>query len=121
MVYTVNRVSGKKNILIYNNDLLLLSKDDDVIFKLDLENFKYEIKFSFSDEGESYSTTFWRNTESKTLHYMLHKWDSSTYVEISKPILIEESEAGKFWMKFRNQSLENKEHRRFNLSIWQES
>ncbi|MCL1678375.1 hypothetical protein M2T92_05020 [Elizabethkingia miricola] len=120
MVIAINKTTNKKKILIYNDSILMLDKNDDIIFELNDDILKYNIKFSFNEEGEPYSTNFWKDDEKKTLHYSLNNWDSSTYVEITKPILIEEIGGTKIWMKFRNQSLQNKEHRKFNISIWKE-
>ena len=63
MVIAINKTTNKKKILIYNNSILMLDKNDDIIFELNDDILKYNIKFSFNEEGEPYSTNFWKDDE----------------------------------------------------------
>ncbi len=112
---------GINKMLIYQKSVLTLSKDDSLTFIVGNEHLEYKIKFTFTKEGEKYSTTFWENVEEKYLHYQLNNWDDNTYVEVGVPVEIKlpQSES-KIWMKFRNYSPENKNQRKFEISIWKE-
>jgi len=119
-VYSVGK-DGTRKILVYNNSILTINKNDSIVFKIKNKNLEYEIEFGFSQEGEKYSTTYWENPEKKYLRFQLHKWDSDTYVEIIVPVelAVPDSES-KFLMKFRNTSTKKSKHRRFEISIWKE-
>jgi hypothetical protein len=120
MVFAKSK-DGTQRLLVYQNSLLAVDKDDSLTFSIENEHLNYKIRFSFSSEGEKYSTTYWESEETGYLHLQLNSWDSTTYVEISKPILLKVKGSDvKFWLKFRNQSIENKPHRKFEISIWKE-
>ncbi|RUT79111.1 DUF6864 domain-containing function [Ancylomarina longa] len=120
MIVSQNK-NGQNRLLVYNESVLMPDKDDNLTFIIENENLNYKIRFTFSQEGEKYSTTFWEDSNAGYLHYQLNNWDSSTYVEVTKPVELKVLNSdSKFWMKFRNQSLENKNHRKFQLSIWKE-
>ncbi len=118
MVYTENKIDNAKRLLVYSQTILLVDREDDLVFQIENEHLKYTIRFSFSDDGEKFSTQFWENKASRVLIYKLFKWDSPTYVEISKPVVLEDEQYGKFLLKFRIESLENRNQRKFILNIW---
>jgi hypothetical protein len=112
---------NKESLLIYQNSILTLDKDDSFTFIIENEYLNYKIRFNFSDEGKKFSTTFWEDPEKGYLLYQLNNWDSSTYVEMSNPVEIKVlNNDSKFWMKFRNYSIENKNNRKFEINIWKE-
>lgn len=65
---------GTQRLLIYQNSLLAVDKDDILTFIIDNEHINYKIRFSFSTEGEKYSTTYWESEETGFLHYQLNSW-----------------------------------------------
>ena len=115
---------GKNNVdklLIYQNTILTLDKEDSFTFLIDNEHLKYNIRFEFSKEGKKYTTTFWEDPEIGYLKYQLNNWDSTTYVEMSVPVEIKvPNSKEKIWMKFRNYSVENKNNRKFEINVWKE-
>jgi len=120
MEYSLSK-DGIKKLLIYQNSLLVVDKDDDLIFEIDEPELKFTINFTFSSEGDPFSTTFWEIPDSNFLKYQLNRWDSITYVEISKPVLLKTKDSSaKFWLKFRNFSPPDNNLRKFDISIWKE-
>lgn len=112
---------GVSKMLVYRESVLTLEKDDSLTFTINNEHLQYTIKFTFSTEGEKYSTTYWEAKDGNYLHIELHNWDGNTYVEVTKPIEINVPLGdSKVWMKFRNYSNVNKNHRKFDLSVWKE-
>jgi len=114
----------KENILysvIYSESVLALDKYHKLIFIVHNKehNFKFNLVFDFDDKGEAFSTTFWETPEDNTLVYLLHKWDSPTWVEIGKPIELSGKDLnGQYFLKFRSHSFEGSPHRNFSITVW---
>ncbi len=120
MIYTQGN-DGIKKQLIYNESVLLINKDDYIYFEIRTTDFAYDVKFTFSQEGEKLTTTYWADLENKYLHYQLNNWDSNTYAEVSSPVELKViGDDSRYYMKFRNTSAENINHRRFEICIWKE-
>jgi hypothetical protein len=120
MVYAKSK-EGIRRILVYDKNVLLVDKDDEITFIINNEYLDYTLRFRFTDKGEKYSTNVWEDKKEKLLLYQLNNWDADTWVEISKPVLLDvPDKIGKFWLKFRNVSSENKSYRNFIISIWKE-
>lgn len=119
MVFSIK--DGIKKVLIYQQSVLLMNKDEVLIFEIDTPELKFNLTFSFSPEGDPFSTTFWEMPEANFLKYQLNRWDSNTWVEISKPILLRVKDSTEnFWLKFRNNSQSEKNIRKFEVTIWKE-
>lgn len=116
MVYTEGQ--NGNNQLVYSETILCLNKEDNIIFEVKNDYLDYKFKFIFRNDGEKYSTTYFPDETNRELTYQLHNWDSNSYVEISKAIILRDDSFGNFLIKFRNQSLESKNHRKFTLTIW---
>jgi hypothetical protein len=120
MVFSQSK-DGINRILVYQNSVLMIDKQDSLTFAVDNEHLKYNFKFTFSTEGEKFTTVIWENKEEGYLHYQLNNWDYSTWVEISRPIIINLPYLdGMVWMKFRTQANEQNSYRQFDISIWKE-
>jgi hypothetical protein len=118
---TAKSKNGIDRLLVYHAVIMTVEKEDSLQVSIDNEYLKYVLEFTFSNEGEKYSTTYWEKAEANYLKYQLNKWDSTTWVENIKPVILKVNGSNeKFWLKFRNQSNENKEFRHFELSVWKE-
>jgi hypothetical protein len=112
---------GINRILVYQNSILLVDKEDELTFIIDNEHLKYTVRFKFSDQGDKYSTSVWESKENRMILYQLNNWDSSSWVEISKPVTLSvPDEPSTVWIKFRNISNESKSYRQFDLTVWKE-
>ena len=120
MVYSFSK-DGIKRLLIYQQTVLLVDKEDILTFEIDNEYLKFTLNFSYSADGDPFSTTYWENQEANLLHFRLNNWDHNTWVEISKPVLLKVKDSNtKFWMRFRNNSQPTKNLRKFEVSVWKE-
>jgi hypothetical protein len=113
-------INNVKRKVVYHASLLLIHKSDELVFQIDEKELKYTLIFAFQEDGEDYSTTFTEVKEKNSLRYVLHKWNvRGTWIEIASPVKINVKDSNdQFWMKFRSTSSEEKEYRRFELTVW---
>lgn len=122
-----SEVDGIQRKLIYNNNIILIDKNDSLSFDIrsitpiDIE---FKVKFIFSDEGEKYKASHKIDSEGKTLIITLHNWYSSggRFIFTTKPWIIPTKSGNlKLYLHFRTiAEKEGQFSRSFHLSIWAE-
>jgi len=118
MVTAVSKDNSRK-IVVYESAIVAFDKEDDLIFDIETNELKYKIIIQFDSEGKSCTSTCFEDIEYSTIRYVLHNWDSPTWVEVSQPVRINVLNSKElFFMKFRNSSPNEGNCRLFNLTIW---
>lgn len=113
---------GLKRRAIYNDSVLLVSKDDSVSFsfKDTAMNIDRTFNFKFSDEGEEFKTTGNVSTDGKVINLTLFKWNNSLGTEVTTPIELTLENQKKIWVKFRTTADLPNSFRSFHLTVWVE-
>lgn len=113
--------NGVKRVLIFNDTILLVDREDSLIFKIldSTDNLSFNLNIHFSDDGKELSTTGKTSDDGKEIDITLHKWQSITGSELTKPIEFEVNDK-RVWIKFRTTADIKNDFRSFHLTIWRE-
>ncbi len=114
--------NGRVLKIVYTGSVILYSRYSVLDFEIDIENAPYLISFQFDDDsGSSLTSSVIEDTENRFLKYILHKWNSPPYVEVSAPVEISiNGTNNKYFMKFRYTGSNDSPQRKFDLTVWQE-
>jgi hypothetical protein len=121
-----SEVNGIQRKLIYNNNIILVEKNDFLTFdiKTSIIEMEFVLKFIFSDEGEKYKVSSKSEDGGKTLIITLHNWYSTNgrFVHTTQPWIIP-TKSGKYKIYIHCRTIAEKGEsysRSFHVSLWAE-
>lgn len=122
MITTINKDNSKWR-LIYNESVILLERVKKASFYVTDEkiNFKMNLDFVFSEEGEKYKTKIDISEDGFTATTTLYKWDPESdfgHVENIQPLKLKTKAGFNIWVKFRTQASNKNDFRNFQVSVW---
>lgn len=105
--------------LIFNEDIILLNKDDSISFKIDDKALKTNLIVLFVNEGEKFKADINVNGEKNIVTLKLYQWDDRE-LENTAPVIFTTKAGGQVFIKYKTNSSTEHNFRSFQISLWVE-
>ncbi|MDW3209878.1 MAG: hypothetical protein R8N23_08430 [Reichenbachiella sp.] len=119
---TASSKNGKhKRKLIFNENILLVDKYDEIQFEVKEKSLKLTLKFKFVDEGKKYAADIEQFDEGRILEFTLHGWYHDFNIENTNPVIWESTNKDQvLWIKYSTKSQKEHTFREFHITVWKE-
>ncbi|MFH0893433.1 MAG: hypothetical protein V2A54_03265 [Bacteroidota bacterium] len=114
---TVRRCVFSETVLLVNEE------EEQLIYDIidDKLKMKFQIAFTFCNEGSENSSSGNLSEDKKTINVTLHNWNSSNGVELKKALQYTTAETKKkVWIKYKTWADKKLNFRSFTLTVWGE-
>lgn len=116
MIEAISNLNKRRKV-VFNDSVILVDKNDHLVFEFDLKGQKVQFVFRFDDSREKFQTTL-NPSDDFTFDLTLHRWYSTAFVESTSPWNLSVNGISLSAM-FRVWASEKGFQRVFHLTVWE--